>query len=102
MQDARFNLRVGGDPSSGFTLPDLARTAAVWDIAYHEINSNAQMDKITGILAAPQASITQVSTSLAFRYSAKVQSSLKDGVFINDDMSDMTPKISDLERIMSE
>jgi hypothetical protein len=99
MQDARFNLRVGGDAQSGFTLPDLARVAAVWSIAYHEINSNAQMDTIKKVIESPHAAIVRVNSSLAFRYATKVQSSLHNGVFVNDDMADMTPKI-DIERLM--
>lgn len=104
MQDARFNLRVGGDPSSGFTLPDLARVAAVWGIHYHEINSNAQMDTIERVINSDGAAIVRVSTTLAFKYACKVQSSMKDGKFVNDDMSDMTPKLSgnELERLMNE
>jgi hypothetical protein len=102
MQDARFNLRVGADAASGFTLPDLARVAAVWSIPYHEINSNAQMDTISKVINAPGAAIVRVNSSLAFRYACKVQSSLKDGAFVNDAMEDMTPKIDDLERIMNE
>ena len=101
MQDARFNLRVGGDAASGFTLPDLARIAAVWSLPYHEINSNAQMDKLRPIIEADSPAIVRVSTTLAFRYACKVNSSLKDGVFQVDDMQDMTPKIDDLERLMS-
>lgn len=100
MQDARFNLRVGGDPSSGFTLPDLARVAAVWGIPYHEINSNAQMDTISRVINADGAAIVRVSTTLAFRYACKVQASLQNGVFMNDEMQDMTPKIPNLKELM--
>ena len=100
MQDARFNLRVGGDPASGFTVPDLARVAAVWSIGYHEINSNAQMDTIRRVMDTDKAAIVRVNTSLAFRYATKVQSSLKDGAFVNDDMEDMTPKIPNLKELM--
>lgn len=100
MQDARFNLRVGGDPGSGFTVPDLARVAAVWSIGYHEINSNAQMDTIKALLATDKAAIVRVNTSLAFRYATKVQSSLKDGAFVVDSMEDMTPKIDNLKELM--
>lgn len=104
MQDARFNLRVGGDPSSGFTLPDLARTAAVWDFPYHEINNNAQMDVIQRTINSPGPALIHVSTSLAFRYAAKVQSSLHRGVFMTDNMEDMTPKLpsDELYRIMND
>ena len=101
MQDARFNLRVGSDIQSGFTVPDLSRIAAVWSMPYHEINSNAQMDTISKVINSDHAAIVRVNTSLAFRYACKVQSSLKDGVFVNDAMEDMTPKISDLAEIMS-
>jgi acetolactate synthase-1/2/3 large subunit len=101
MQDARFNLRVGADPSSGFTLPDLERVAAVWGFAYHSLRNNADISAhLPAILAAPHASITRVNVSLAFRYATKVQSALVDGKFVNDDMADMTPKIN-LAEIMT-
>lgn len=101
MQDARFNLRVGGDPSSGFTLPDLARVAAVWGFPYHTMKDNSEVGRLKDILQADGASITRVNTSLAFRYACKVQSSLKDGKFINDDMQDLTPKIPNLKELMN-
>lgn len=100
MQDARFNLRVGGDPSSGFTLPDLSRVAAVWGIPFHQIDNNSETDIMRWVINADGASITRVNTSLAFRYACKVQSSLKDGKFINDDMQDLTPKIPNLKELM--
>jgi acetolactate synthase-1/2/3 large subunit len=93
MQDARFGLRVGGDASSGFTLPDLSRMAAVWGIHYHEINSNAQMDVISKVLSAAGPAIVRVNTSLEFRYACRVTSTLINGSFITDDMDDMTPKL---------
>lgn len=94
MQDARFNIRVGSDAMSGFTLPDLSRTAAVWGFDYHEMNDNQMVsEKMDGILRGSGASIVKVSTSLAFRYAVKVNSQLKDGKFETDDMRDMTPKI---------
>ncbi len=94
MQDARFNIRVGSDVSSGFTLPDLSRTAAVWGFDYHEMDDNSEVSaQMKYTLDAPSASITQVSTSLAFRYACKVNSQLKDGKFETDDMADLTPKI---------
>lgn len=100
MQDARFNLRVGADSQSGFTLPFLSRVAAVWGMNYHEINDNADCYKIEGILNAPGAAVVRVNTSLAFRYACRVQAALHDGKFIVDDMADMTPKLSDLAEVM--
>jgi acetolactate synthase-1/2/3 large subunit len=101
MQDARFNLRVGGDEASGFTLPSLERVAAVWGIPFHQIDNNSETDIIRWVINAPGAAIVRVSTTLAFRYACKVQASLQNGAFINDDMSDMTPKIPNLAEIMS-
>jgi acetolactate synthase-1/2/3 large subunit len=100
MQDARFNLRVGGDPASGFTLPPLSRVAPLFDMPYFEIDVNSDCDQIKNILAAPFAAIVRVNTSLAFRYACKVQSSLQGGVFINDEMQNMYPYIADLEELM--
>jgi acetolactate synthase-1/2/3 large subunit len=101
MQDARFNLRVGAEAASGFSLPDLSRVAAVWGFDFHRMHNNADVsEKMRPILGGPHASVTWVNTSLAFRYACKVQSSLKDGAFVNDDMADMTPKLSNLREIM--
>lgn len=102
MQDARFNLRVGADEQSGFTLPDLARMAAVWGFPYHELNDNSDCDCLRPILDAPGASVTRVNSSMAFHYACKVNATLKGNVFDVDDMADMTPKISDYESIMNE
>jgi acetolactate synthase-1/2/3 large subunit len=99
MQDARFNFRTGSDESSGLTFPDISRIAAVWGFAYHEIRNNVETDKIGKILEAEGASITMVRSTLAFRYACKVNSGLKDGVFMTDSMEDMTPKI-DLTELM--
>lgn len=99
MQDARFNQRIGSDKSSGLTFPDIARIAAVWDFPYHEIRNNGDTDIIQRVMDAPGAAIVRVNTSLAFRYASKVNSGLKDGVFMTDDMEDMTPKI-DLKGIL--
>lgn len=95
MQDARFNERVGSDEGSGFTLPDLARTAAVWGFPFHEMKNNADVaERMKGIVEAEGTAVVRVHTSLAFRYAVKVNSTLKDGVFETDDMADMTPKSS--------
>jgi acetolactate synthase-1/2/3 large subunit len=102
MQDARFNRRVGADESSGFTLPDLSRVAAVWGFPFYEIRNNADTGQILAILNAPHTCIIRVHTTLAFRYACKVNSSLKDGVFETDDMADMTPKIPNLQELMSD
>lgn len=94
MQDARFNHRIGSDEESGFTLPSLSRTAAVWGFDFHEMGDNAEVsEKMKGILNGEQAAVIRVRTSLAFRYACKVNSSLKDGIFETDDMADMTPKV---------
>jgi len=93
MQENRFAQRVGGDAESGFTLPDLARVAGVWGIPYQEINSNAQMYRIKTVLDADGPVIVRVNSSLEFRYACKVEATLKDGVFVVDDMADMSPKI---------
>ncbi len=100
MQDARFNQRVGSDEQSGFTMPDLSRVAAVWSIPYHEINNNADMDTIARVIKADGAAVVCVNTSLAFRYACKVNTALKDGVFVTDPMEDMTPKIGSLKELM--
>ena len=102
MQDNRFGLRVASDKESGFTLPDLSRTALLFNIPYHEINNNAQLDQISAIVSSDRAEIVRVSSSLDFKYACKVEASLQDGVFVNDDLSNLTPYIDDYERIMAE
>jgi len=102
MQDNRFGLRVASDEDSGFTLPNLYYTALLFGFQYHEMNSNNDVRYIENIMSEDRASITRVRSSLDFRYACKVEASLKDGVFVNDSMEDMTPKIDDLERIMQE
>jgi acetolactate synthase-1/2/3 large subunit len=94
MQDSRFNMRVGSDPASGFTLPNLERTAAVWGFNFFRMKNNIDVAmNLKDILGSKHSAIIQVHTSLAFRYACKVQSSLKDGVLIPDPMEDMTPKL---------
>lgn len=100
MQDQRFGLRVGADPGSGFTLPDLERTAAVWGISFHDLKNSADLDSLQGIINADHASIVRINSSMEFRYACKVQSTLVDGRFVNDPMEDMSPKIPDLRAIM--
>lgn len=102
MQDLRFGLRVGSDSDSGLTFPDLKKLAAVWNYPFYDIENNSQLDRLEEILAAEDTSITRVKFTLAFQPAGKVMASLKDNVFVNDDLSDLTPKIADLERIMQE
>jgi acetolactate synthase-1/2/3 large subunit len=104
MQDARFNERVGSDPSSGFTVPDLARASSLWGFDFWNIRDNEDVaEEMKFILQSDHASIVRVNTSLAFRYACKVQSSLKDGVLVPDPMEDMTPKIppDELKELMN-
>jgi acetolactate synthase-1/2/3 large subunit len=100
MQDARFGLRVASDKESGFSVPDLYRVASVWGIDYHEINCNAQLKRIKNILDTDRPAIVYVKSSLEFRYACKVEASLVDGQFVNDDLSNLTPYIDDYEEIM--
>ncbi len=103
MQDGRFGLRVGSTPESGFTLPNLERIAAVWDMPYMEIRDNSELHKINQAIRFPRATMTAVKTSLAFRYACKVASVMIDGKLVPDAMEDMTPKLdaAELERIMN-
>lgn len=103
MQDNRFGLRVASDRNSGFTTPNLYHMALMFGCYYGEINSNSAIaDVLEDAFEWNGPTIIRVRASLEFRYACKVEASLKDGVFINDDLSDMTPKIDDYERIMSE
>lgn len=104
MQDNRFNgKRVASDKESGFTTPNLYYTALTFRILYSEINSNQKIQQAIDIaLRARFPTLTRVRSSLEFKYACKVEASLKDNRFINDDLSDMTPKVDDYERIMNE
>jgi acetolactate synthase I/II/III large subunit len=98
MQDQRFGKRVGGDKQSGFTLPSLERITAIWGFPYHLLVDNLDVSKqIRRIIDAPGPAVIRVNTSLEFKYACKVQSSLKDGKFLVDDMSDMSPKLDPKE-----
>jgi acetolactate synthase-1/2/3 large subunit len=101
MQDARFNLRVGGDEQSGFTLPNLEKTARLFNIDYQEIMSNKDVSIIEKIVNSNRSFIVRVNTTLAFRYATKVNSALQDGAFVVDSMEDMTPKIQNLKELMA-
>lgn len=102
MQDSWFKLHVACDQKSQVTFPDLRKVAQVWGFWYGEIHDNSEMLKIQDAFNLQGTVITKVCSSLDFRYAMKVGATLQGDKFINDDMSDMTPRIDDLERIMEE
>jgi acetolactate synthase-1/2/3 large subunit len=102
MQDSWFQLHVASDKRSGVTFPDLKKVAQLFEFGYGEIRDNDGMGKIGTILGLGGTIIVRVYSSLNFRYAIKVGATLREGKFVNDDMSDMTPKVDDLERIMQE
>jgi len=99
MQDARFDgFHVGSDAQSGFTLPNLEKVAAVWDMQYYPLQDNKfDAEMLRWILDTDMPSIVEVYSSLDFKYATKVGSTLShSGAFEVDDMADMMPKL-DLE-----
>jgi acetolactate synthase-1/2/3 large subunit len=94
MQDNRMDgFRVGSTVKSGLTLPNLQRVAALYEMPYFEMKTNADLTAIKGIIENDKATLTSVNSSLGFRYAMKVESSIRDGVFVPDDLADMAPKI---------
>ena len=111
MQDGRFGQRVGSTPESGFTVPKLEAVADMWNFDFHCFQDNSDLEYLPDILSAPadeftglRASITQVETSLDFRYACRVQSEMVNNVLVPDALENMTPKLpaSELRMLMTE
>ena len=104
MQDTRFGLRVGADPDSGFTVPEVANIAHCWGLAWHHIHDNRTLDDIKYIIKKIHPTLTSVNTSTDFRYACKVQSTMQGNVLTPDPLQDMTPHLpaGELERLMAE
>jgi acetolactate synthase-1/2/3 large subunit len=102
MQDIRFGRRVGSDPASGLTLPELSATARMWNIPYFGIRNNSELSKLADIISLPFATITAIHTSLEFSPANKVMSRIIVGRMLPDAMEDVTPKLpcNELKELM--
>ena len=89
MQDGRFNgRRLGCDPASGFTSPELSELALAYGFMYKEIR---KLSDFEGFASFPI--IYEVFVSPEWQQFPRVMASLKDGVYSIDNMDDMTPKV---------
>ena len=103
MQDGRFGQRVGSTPESVFTVPDLELIANAFNIPHRIMFDNKDLFKIKQDLREKRATITEVKTSINFKYACRVQSTMVGNKLIPDRLEDMTPKLpaGELERIMN-
>ena len=103
MQDGRFGQRVGSTPESGFTVPDLELIANAFNIPHRIMFDNKDLFKIKQDLRGKRVTITEVKTSINFKYACRVQSTMVGNKLIPDRLEDMTPKLpaDELGRIMN-
>jgi len=107
MQLNRFGTdhKVGCDPESGLTLPSIRKLANVYDIDYVRIHTlnDFTTKSIKHHMDTNKPSIIELNIDPNHIQFPKVGTSLINGKFITDDISDMTPKLSkkELENILS-
>lgn len=98
-QDIRFNgHRVGSDPKSGLTLPHLEDAAVGYRLPYLKLTGSNLCDFSKCFDFAPM--IVEVMIDPDWVQYPRAMARRIDGVFYRDDMSDMTPKIDDLQELM--
>jgi acetolactate synthase-1/2/3 large subunit len=97
MQIGNFGYKYGADNESGLSLPWIADIAHVYDMEYHKISTNKQLQTIKDILENPNCCIKriiEVSIDPDFQYNCKVASHKdENGNLVSDPMWDMTPKM---------
>jgi len=90
MQLARFDGRVvGADPESGFTIPNLAEIAECFGMSYQRIEA---IDT-----AYFTANINELMIDPDYVHYPRVATALVDGIWQQDNMERMTPKIPEIE-----
>jgi len=95
MQKARFDGHyVGCDPESGFTIPQLTEVAECFGLDYQLIRPKDDFDGFTG-------NIIELLVNPDYIQIPRVATALIDDKWQQDNMEDMTPKIPDLEELMS-
>ena len=98
-QDIRFNgHRVGCDPKSGLTLPDIEDMASGYRIPYLKLSGSNLYDFSKCFTYAPI--IVEVTIDPDWAQYPRAMAARIDGVFHRDNMEDMTPKIDDLQTLM--
>lgn len=90
-QDVRFGRRVGSDPASGLTLPQLEDVAHAYGMMYMKLDGDNVKDFDRCFVASPI--VIEVMVDPAWVQRPRVMAEMVDGEFIKDDMADMTPKI---------
>lgn len=97
MQNARFDGRhVGSDEQSGLTLTSIKNLAKCYDIDYVRIHTlnDFTIKSIEHHMSTDCPAIIELNIDPNHVQLPKVASSLIDGKFVTDDISDMTPKLS--------
>ncbi len=100
MQRARFDGRVvGADPESGLTLPNLLGIAWSYDLEWYYIRNMKSWEFMD---TWKSAHIVELKIDPDYIQVPRVATSFVDGKWIQDDMSDMTPKLpaDELKAIM--
>lgn len=99
-QKIRFDGRVtGADPHSGLTLPALEDLALGYRIPYMKLTVKDLPNFGKCFDYSPM--IVEVMVDPDWAQYPRAMSNLVDGKYVNDDMSDMTPKIPDLQELMA-
>ena len=99
-QDLRYGRRVGSDMASGSTFPKLEEIAAAYGLQYKALHADDTGTELQPKYMAGWPQIVEVFVDPDWIQYPRCMASVKDGVFIRDDMSDMTPKIKDLKELM--
>lgn len=86
MQKIRFNGNiVGADPESGFTIPTLASLAECYGLTYQRLENLQLVDW--------RGQLIELMIDPEYVHAPRVATSLVGGKWVQDDMSDMTPKL---------
>ncbi len=100
-QDIRFNgHRVGSDPKSGLTLPNIEAIAYAYGFCYTSMRGRDLPNFHKCFEYTPMA--VEVFVDPSWAQYPRAMARRIDGVFHRDNMENMAPKIDDLERIMNE
>jgi acetolactate synthase-1/2/3 large subunit len=98
-QKLRFGRVMGADPKSGLTLPRLEELAGGYRIVYNQLWGKDLPHFARCFDFAPK--IVEVMVDPEWVQYPRVMAHMQpDGSFINDDMSNMTPRIDDLQELM--
>ncbi len=102
-QEAHFKRKVGADPSSNMTLPEIMKLATAFGLPTGRISNQGQLrEELSKILAAPGPSITEIMVDPKEKTLPRVTASVKDGKIVSNPMEDMSPPLdrSEFNEIM--